>query len=106
MKVATILAENVVFEGMTEDIVKKYNITERGPASTGLDKDKGMWYGWSHRAVHGFKIGDKLFDEHYKPEDKTDAEMERMKFSDRGSKTIKTLNDAKQAAVNFSHYVS
>lgn len=106
MKIAVVLAERFILKENTADLVKKHNITERGPASTGLDKDKGVWYGWSHRAVTGFKVGDKLFDEHYRPKDKTESEMDRMKFQDRGSKTCKTLDDCKQAAVNFSHYVS
>ncbi len=88
----------------TEDIVKKYNITKRGPKSTGLDEKKGIWYGWSHRAVNGFKIGDMLFDEKWKPKDGSSTES--MKFTDRGGKTIKTLDDAQKAAEKFSSYVS
>ena len=82
----------------TEKLLKKYNITKRGTGSTGLDEEKGIWYGWSHRAIFGFKIGDKLFDENY-GDDKT-------KFSEHGEKTIKTLDDAKLAAERFSDYVS
>jgi len=81
-----------------EKLIKKYNITKRGTGSTGLDEEKGIWYGWSHRAVFGFKIGDKIFEERY-GDDKT-------KFSEHGSKTIKTLDDAKLAAERFSHYMS
>jgi len=82
----------------TEDICKKYNITIRGKNSTGLDEDKGIWYGWSHRAIVGFKIGDKIFDENF-GDDKTP-------FTKHGSKTIKTLDDAKLSAERFSDYVS
>lgn len=79
-------------------LLKKYNITTRGSGSTGLDEENGIWYGWSHRAIFGFKIGDKIFEEDF-GDDKTE-------FSVHGSKDIKTLDDAKLAAENFSKYVS
>ena len=82
----------------TEDIVKKFNITKRGKASTGLDEEKGIWYGWAHRAVCGFKIGDKIFEEDF-GDDKTE-------FTKHGSKPIKTLDDAKLSAERFSDHVS
>lgn len=81
-----------------DQMLKKFNITKRGPASTGLDEKKGIWYGWSHRAIFGFKIGDKIFEE--------DFGDENTNFKDHGSKPIKTLDDAKTAAVAFSKYVS
>jgi len=81
-----------------EDIIKKYNITKRGKGSTGLDEEKGIWYGWSHRAIMGFKIGDKIFEE--------DFGDDHTPFKKHGSKTIKTLDDAKLSAERFSDYVS
>ena len=86
------LVENV------DDIIKKNNITKRGKASTGLDEENGIWYGWSHRAVAGFKIGDKIFEPNF-GDDKT-------KFTEHGSKPIKTLADAKLSAERFSDHVS
>ena len=86
-----------LFENV-DDICKKYNITKRGKGSTGLDEEKGIWYGWSHRAICGFKIGDKIFEEDF-GDDKT-------KFTEHGSKPIKTLADAQLAAERFSDYVS
>lgn len=80
-----------------EDLIKKYNLTKVEDGCIGLDEDKGIWYGWSHRAVFGFKIGDKLFTSDF-GDDKT-------KFSEHGEKTIKTLDDAKQAAKNFADHV-
>lgn len=90
-----------------EEMIKRLNITKRGPGplSTGLDEEKGIWYGWSHRAVCGFKIGDKLFDERYIAPGKTESDMDKVKFTERGGKTIKTLSDAQKAAENFSDYV-
>ncbi len=83
---------------LDDDRVKKYNITKRGKASTGLDEEKGIWYGWSHRAIVGFKIGDKIFEPNF-GDDKTE-------FTKHGSKTIKTLADAKLSAERFSDDVS
>lgn len=66
--------------------------------SIGLDEKNGIWYGWSHRAIVGFKIGDKIFEE--------DFGNDETKFTQHGSKTIKNLNDAKQSAINFARYIS
>jgi len=82
----------------TEDIIKKNNITKRGKGSTGLDEEKGIWYGWSHRAVFGFKIGDKIFEANF-------GDM-NTDFAKHGSKTIKTLADAQLSAERFSADVS
>lgn len=87
------------FESQLDDnVIKKYNITKKGPGSTGLDEKKGIYYGWSHRCICGFKIGDKIFEADYGDEN--------TKYTEHGSKTIKTLDDAKLAAKNFSNYVS
>lgn len=80
------------------DIEKKYNITKRGKGSTGLDEEKGIWYGWSHRAIIGFKVGDKIFEPEF-GDDNTP-------FTKHGSKDIKTLKDAEISAQRFSDYVS
>ena len=52
----------------------------------------GKWYGWSHRAMYGFKVGDTV------------------KTTDAGSKdkeyTIKTDDQARQAAIDFAEDVS
>jgi len=104
--------------------------------SAGYSMTDNMWVGWSHRAKAGFKKGDRLFDETYKPieSDYTQAEWKNWKvkfqkainkaddlekkwiiedgmsyvipFKQRGPKIIETNNEAKQAAINFSKYVS
>lgn len=81
-----------------EELKKKYNITKMDGDCTGLDEDKGIWYGWSHRAIVGFKIGDKIFEPNY-GDDKTP-------YTKHGKKTIKTLDDAKKSAKKFADYVS
>lgn len=80
-----------------EELKKKYNITKTD-GLTGLDEKKGIWYGWSHRAIVGFKIGDKIFEPDY-GDDNTP-------FVKHGKKTIKNLADAKKSAKRFSEYVS
>ena len=91
MKLKDIITES------SEDIIKKYSITKKGKGPTGLDEDKGIWYGWSHRAVAGFKVGDKLFQADY-GDDSTP-------YNKHGEKTIKNLKDAKLAAERFADYV-
>lgn len=66
--------------------------------SIGYCSRDNKWYGWSHRAIFGFGIGDKLFLEDYGDEETP--------FSDHGSTVIENLDQAKQAAINFAAYVS
>lgn len=33
---------------------------ERNVCSIGYSKKKRKWFGWSHRAIYGFKVGDKV----------------------------------------------
>lgn len=61
------------------------------------EKEK-KWYGWSHRAICGFGIGDRIFDERYG----TDSTP----FVKHGKKKVKTLDDAKKAAKAFAGYVA
>jgi hypothetical protein len=62
--------------------------------SIGFSNKDGKWYGWSHRAICGFKIGSKCKqgDCHYN--------------SIRGEWTAKTVADAKQMACDFAESVS
>lgn len=95
--------------------------------SIGFCEKDQKWYGWSHRAICGFGIGDKLFEERWeiKPDhpkykeyearyiekhgqdpDIVDHIMDVIPFIERGPKSIGTLDEAKQAAINFAEYVS
>ena len=82
---------------MRDRLKSEYGITKFN-GSTGFSEKDQKWYGWSHRAIFGFKIGDKIFEADY-GDDKT-------KFSDHGSKECKTLDDCQIAARAFSDYVS
>ena len=65
--------------------------------SVGKGED-GTWFGWSHRAVCGFKKGDKVFEERY-GNDKTP-------FVKHGRRTIKSDADGRLAAKRFARSVS
>jgi len=54
------LLESVI----TDSIVKKYSLTQVGN-SIGFNEKEQKWYGWSHRAVASFGIGDKIFEEDF-----------------------------------------
>jgi hypothetical protein len=95
------------------------------------------YYGYTHRGGQTFKIGDRLFQEHYKPQkadytEKEWAEFEKkfqkslanaeddldrkwiekdgishvIPFRLRGPKLIETWEEARQAAINMSKYLS
>lgn len=68
--------------------------------SIGFCEREQKWYGWSHRAICGFALGDKLFEEFYPGAD------DHTPFIAHGSKIIETMEDAKQAAMNFAESVS
>lgn len=64
----------------------------------GFCKEDQKWYGWSHRAMAGFGIGDRIFEERYG--------NNHTPFIKHGRKVIKTLKDAKLAAIRFAKHVS
>ncbi len=66
--------------------------------SIGFNEKEQKWYGWSHRAICGFGIGDKIFIQRYG--------NDRTPFVKHGKITIKKLSQAKIAAKRFSDYVS
>lgn len=102
---------------------------------SGQDGIKG-YYGYTHRGGSTFKIGDRLFEEDYDPvvEDYDRKEFEKywekyvkqhskaddvdrkwiygdgikavMPFNQRGKKVIKNWEQAKEAAINVSKYLS
>ena len=82
------------------------------------------YYGYTHRGGQTFKIGDKLFDASYEPNEAHfeewewagwELELEKSEYSDsiidfipftrRGSKTIENFAEAKEAARNMSNYL-
>jgi hypothetical protein len=67
-------------------------------ASIGFNPQTQQWLGWSHRAICGFSIGDRIFEERFG--------NHKTPFKKHGRKTIKTLNDAKLSAKRFAASVS
>lgn len=87
-------------------LIKEYGINQfeahEGSTSRvvamGYSPKSMRWYGWSHRAVAGFTIGDKIFEAEF-GDDHTP-------FIEHGSVTIETLEQAFQSAKAFAEYVS
>lgn len=65
--------------------------------SIGFSEQQQKWFGWSHRGICGFGIGDKLFDAEWGTESTL--------FIAHGAVTIETMDQARQAAMNFAEYV-
>lgn len=66
--------------------------------SIGWCIEEQKWYGWSHRAICGFGIGDKIFEERFGDDDTP--------FIEHGDITIALYEQARIAAVNFAEHVS
>lgn len=64
----------------------------------GFSEREQAWFGWSHRAICGFEIGDKIFDPNYG--------HDLLETKRHGEEVIKNLDQAKQAAINFAESVS
>lgn len=79
-------------------IVGKKIYSYHNVESIGFSEKEQKWYGWSHRAVAGFGIGDKIFEPNF-GDDKTP-------FVKHGSKTIKNMDDAERAARSFAKWVA
>lgn len=65
--------------------------------SIGWSEREQKYFGWSHRAIVGFGIGDMIFEE--------DFEDDEVPFVMHGTKRIETKEDARRAALNFAEYV-
>ena len=68
-----------------EDQVKhlaKLEITKELTHGVGFSPLDGKWYGWSHRAIYGFKVGStcEKGDSHYRAVDSTDTEQDVIDF--------------------------
>lgn len=72
---------------------------EHRVCSVGFNAREQKWYGWSHRYICGFGIGDMLFDQ---PPDEDDDTP----FTQCGTVPIETLAQARQAAVNFAAWAT
>lgn len=75
------------------DIKKSKNIHN---APIGFSEKEQKWYGWSHRAIHGFKVGDKCKDGDLGVGDG---------YTFKAGDVLKTLDDCKQRAKDFAKSV-
>lgn len=74
-------------------IVPEISQPEHSVCSIGYSPDSGKWFGWSHRAIKGFGIGD---------EEETSSPLNSTKSKEK----ISNLVEAKQAAIKFAESVS
>ena len=63
--------------------------------SIGFSEKEQAWYGFSHRAIHGFKIGDKC---------KGDLGLGDG-YTFKEGDVLKTLDDCKQRAIDYADAV-
>ncbi len=103
---------NFLLESMRDDIQKKFKIS-KFEDGLGYSEENKKWYGWSHRAIAGFGIGDMMYDEKWvhpddDPNDPWDKQEKTMKtpFTQHGNEKIKTMEQAKEAAKRFAKSVS
>ena len=86
--------QQVKLAGMSERLKKRGIVpVSHSGASIGWNEEEKKWYGWSHRAIYGFGVGSSV--------KKGDCG-----FGARGAWTAKTLDQARQMAVEFSKSVS
>jgi hypothetical protein len=83
---------------VTRGIQPELRTPDSQVCSIGFSVKDGKWYGWSHRAIFGFKIGSKCLKGHchYSPRG----------HGGRGEWTAKTVADARQMACDFAEGVS
>lgn len=62
--------------------------------SIGYNENTDTWYGWSHRAIYGFKVGSEV------------KEGDCGFNTKKGAWKAKTIEDAKQMATDFAKSVS
>lgn len=74
--------------------------------SIGFSPKTNLYYGWSHRAIVGFGINDKIFDAKLLGDFGSTNKWSNTPFNKVGTVDIKTLDQAKEAAINFSKYIS
>lgn len=71
---------------------RDHEITKFIGNSLGFSEKEQKWYGWSHRAIHGFGIGDEM--------------LEIYPYETKHGKKCKTIEDCKKAAKAFAESVS
>lgn len=75
------------------EIVREKAYPGDSVCTIGKSKKNGKWYGWSHRAYHGFEVGDRV------------EEGDAGYTEEKGEWTAKTEQDARQMAIDFAEGV-
>ena len=75
-----------------EKFFEKHGIKPIGK-SIGFSEKESKWYGWSYRAIYGFKVGDKCKDGDLGIGDG---------YTFKNGDELKTLDDCKQRAIDFA----
>lgn len=83
-------------------IVPEMADPEHSVCTIGFCERDNKWYGWSHRAIAGFGIGDKIYEENFKGDFPDDAVFPQ----DHGTVDVKNLDDARLAAIRYAECVS
>jgi hypothetical protein len=83
---------SLVLGSVHTDYLKEHEIEERS-VGLGFSEKEQKWYGWSHRAIQGFGVGDKPSE----PSPTGDSALD---------KKINTMQEAEEAARNFAEAVS
>ena len=100
-KYRELISQELTLEKVEESIqdgIKKYNIkVDNKNKSIGFSEDEQKWYGWSHRAMYGFKIGDKCKD--------GDSGV-GYNYTFKDGDILKTLDDCKQRAIDFANSIN
>ena len=52
--------EKLIKKGIVPEVISSKKKNKDQPCSIGRSVLDGKWYGWSHRAIHGFEVGDKV----------------------------------------------
>jgi len=88
------------------------NYSDNGAACIGFSPKHQKWYGWSHRAIYGFSIGDVVSEGDMVTVSGYTEEFEK-EFPEKAFKNIlpigfeaKTLEDTKKMAIAFASRVS
>lgn len=81
-----------------EKFKEKHGITKTKNGCMGFSEKEQKWYGYSHRAIVGFGVGDRIFE--------PDFGNEKTDFRLHGSKIIRNMEDAEKSAKAFAKYVS
>jgi len=71
---------------------------ESSVCTIGFCEGEDRWYGWSHRAIAGFGIGDKIYDEEF---DRDDVPPQQHGFGG-----IENMRHARVAAIRYEECVS